>query len=718
MTVAAPPRRLVLDNRVGWRMDLLTEVDAADTLRLASHPVRPRPLADPSGALAGLTAPIWAAACGQLGIACLDGAGARVLVYDPCLEQFATFPCLAGLQAAHALAFDGAGLLWIAETGARRLLVIDLVLGRVVRTTVGPWAAPRPVLDQATGLPTGAWDWPPGTWEPTAVLALPQEAMLVADRAGARLWRVDRRGRRSPFAANVTLVAPSALAQDRDHRIYVVQDGLASVRVLNPDGSFAEDVSLPDPIAGRFDSPAVSVDADGVIWIGTRIDAPTWRLRRAQSGRCLPPEPVRPLPGFCTMLAFDRDGAAILGDARRPCVMRASERAYAPIGTALTGPLDSGLPGCLWDLVTLTASLPSGTRLMIDTFTADAAWSDAEIVALPADRWRSAQLTVTDADGTWDAAVLSPPGRYLWLRLTFSGDGTVTPEISRMEVNWPRVTSRRFLPSSLSPDPESADFLDRFMLAFDRVRTGYTQKLDLLAAFFDPLATPAADPGTSGPDFLDWLGAWIGVALERNWPVAARRRLVRQAASLFRLRGTPAGLKRHVALYTGVEPKLIEHFRLRRWLTLGTGRLDGGLALYGPEVVARLQLDVFAQTGQFELIDTGDPLTDPFGAYAHRATLLVPAADPADARYRATVERIVALAAPAHVEVSVRLLAAGFRVGCNAVLGAATRLPQRAGAVRLDTTQLDTPARLAGAQGFRLGPRGGARLGADTRLRM
>jgi phage tail-like protein len=698
-------------------MDLLTEVEAADTLHLASHPVRPRPLADPSGALAGLTAPIWAAACGALAIACLDGAGARVLIYDPCLEQFVAFPCLGGLNAARALAFDRHGLLWIAETGARRLLLIDLALGRVMHT-VGPWAVPTVVLDPATGLPTGALEWPSGIWEPTAVLALPDGAMLVADRAGNRLWRVDPRGRRSPFADDVALMAPIALTQDRDHRIYVVQDGLATVRVLHPDGSFAEDVSLPDPIASRFDAPTVSVDADGVIWIGTRIDAPTWRLRRAPSGRCLPAEPVRPVPGFCTVLAFDREGVAILGDARRPCVMRAPERAYAPTGTALTGPLDSRLPACLWDRVSLTATSPAGTRLLVETFTADAPWSDAEIVALPPDRWRSAELTVTDADGTWDAAVLSAPGRYLWLRLTFSGDGVVTPAISRIELNWPRVTSRRFLPASLSPDADAADFLDRFMLAFDRVRAGYTSKLDALAGFFDPLATPAADPGTFGPDFLDWLGAWIGVALERNWPVAARRQLVRQAAALFRLRGTPAGLKRHVALYTGVAPKLIEHFRLRRWLTLDTGRLDGGMALYGPELMARLQLDVFAQIGQFELVDTGDPLTDPFGAYAHRATLLVPATDPTDARYQAAIERIVALAAPAHVQVTVRLLAAGFRVGCDAVLGAATRLPLRAGPVQLDSSELGAPARLAGAPGFRLGPRGGARLGADTRLRM
>ena len=279
--------------------------------------------------------------------------------------------------------------------------------------------------------------------------------------------------------------------------------------------------------------------------------------------------------------------------------------------SALRSPARSiaGCPACLWDRVSLTATLPMGTRLCRrDLYRRCAVERCRDRSPCSDDRWSSAELTVTDADGTWDAAVLSPPGRYLWLRLTFSGDGLLTPEINRIEVNWPRVTSRRFLPASLSPDPDAADFLDRFMLAFDRIRAGYTRKLDVLAGFFDPLATPAADPGTFGPDFLDWLGAWIGVALERNWSVAARRQLVRQAASLFRLRGTPAGLKRHVALYTGVEPKLIEHFRLRRWVTLGTTTLDGGGSLYGPEVVARLQLDVFAQIGQFELMDTGDPV--------------------------------------------------------------------------------------------------------------
>jgi phage tail-like protein len=422
------------------------------------------------------------------------------------------------------------------------------------------------------------------------------------------------------------------------------------------------------------------------------------------------------MPANCPVLAFDHDGTAILGNALQPCVSRAPDRAYAASGTAVTLPLDSALPACAWDRVTLWATVPMGTRLFVSSFTTETSWDPADILGLPDDRWRMIEVSAPDADGSWDASILSDPGRFLWLRLTMCGDGASTPSISRAEVNWQRVTSRRFLPASLTPDVAAADFLDRFMTVFDRVRAGYTKHLDDLAGYFDPLATPAAASGTYGADFLDWVAAWIGVALERQWSLATRRQIVRQAPALFRIRGTPAGLKRHVALYTGIEPKLIEHFRLRRWMSLDSGHLGADSALYGPEIMARLQLDVFSRIGEFVLTDTGDPLLDPFNAYAHRATLLVPVADPTDAKLLAEIGRIVTLAAPAHVLVDVRLLGAGFQLGCSAVLGSATQLPCRPPPARLDGTTLGDRATLGGRVTLRLPPRGGIRLGYETRL--
>ena len=734
MTVKPP--RLVLDGRVGWRLGMLDQIDAAGVIRLRSHPVQPRPLNDPSGALGGLVSPVWAVAAGPLGYYLLDRAGSRILFYDACLELFAPLPCLGHgtgvgeVDGARALAVDRRGRLYVADTGNRRVQVIDTGLGRVVHVA-GPRvmaadgsmspAHATPVLDPVSGVPTGSVTWPAGTWQPAALLALPDGSVVVADRANATLLVMDPRGRIALFPDGAApdsshIVAPVALGRDRDGRIYVVQEGLAAVRVLDAGGGFVEDVTLPDAIADRFDAAAVSVDAAGVVWIADRINGPSWRLCRDAAGRCLPPEAVRPMPANCPLLAFDHDGRAILGSTLQPCVFRAAERAYATLGTVVSLPLDSALPACLWDRVTLWADVRVGTRLYVSSFTADTAWDQADILALPDDRWRNIEVGAADADGSWDASILSEPGRFLWLRLTMCGDGALTPSVSRIEVNWQRVTSRRFLPAALAPDAASADFLDRFMTVFDRVRAGYTRHLDDLAGYFDPLATPAAADGTYGPDFLDWLAGWIGVSLDRNWPVAVRRQIVRQAPALFRIRGTPTGLKRQVALHTGIEPKLIEHFRLRRWMSLDSGHLGADSALYGPEVMARLQLDVFSRIGEFVLTDTGDPLVDPFNAYAHRATLLVPTPDPGDARLLADVGRIVTLAAPAHVLVDIRLIAAGFQIGCSAVLGCATQLPCRPPHARLDGTTLGDRATLGGRVAFRLPARGGVRLGSETRL--
>lgn len=733
--------RIVLDGRVGWALARAVDVAAGgQALRLAAHPVHPRPLSDPSGALGGLAGPVWAAAAGPLAIFLLGSEGTRILSYDPCAEHFAPLAFLGGrgggagqLDAARAIAVDTRGRLVVADTGNRRLQVVDPKAGRVVRVTgpLAPDAAGRPravratpIIDPATGLPTGARGFPAGTWEPAALAALPDGGVLVADRAGHALWRVDMHGRVARFADGAApdgsrLVAPVGLARDRAGRVHVVQEGLAALRVLDAEGAFLEDVTLPEPIAARFAPPVLDIDAEGTLWIATRIPgARPLRLGRDAGGRCLPPEPAQAVPPECTLLAFDRDGAAILGDARRPCLLRAPDTAFAAAGEAIAGPLDSRLGQCLWDRVRLVASVSFGTRLAIATFTAEAPWSADEIAALPPERWQASEVGAPDRDGAWDAAVLSPPGRYLWLRLSFAADGADSPTVTRIEANWPRRTSRRHLPPAMAPGETSADFLDRLLLVFDRVRASGTRILDDLPGLFDPRATPAAAPDEYGTDFLDWLADWIGLALERAWPVDARRRLVAEAARLYRLRGTPRGLRRHVAIYTGTEPLLIEHYRMRRWQALDDTRLDAGARLWGPEVMARLQLDAFAQIGRFVLTDTGDPLTDPFGAAAHRATLLVPVTDAGDEALRATIERIAALATPAHVLLEVRLLAAGFRAGCEAVLGASTWLPARQAPARLDATSLGA-APLSGAPhgGFRLGPRGGARLGSgETRL--
>ena len=105
----------------------------------------------------------------------------------------------------------------------------------------------------------------------------------------------------------------------------------------------------------------------------------------------------------------------------------------------------------------------------------------------------------------------------------------------------------RLLPAVFQED----DFALRWMSALDEVLAPVVSVLDNVEHYFDPELAPA--------DFLAWLAAWAGVdELDETWPEQGQRELVAEAVALFRVRGTVAGLKRHLAIYTGAEPEIEE----------------------------------------------------------------------------------------------------------------------------------------------------------------
>jgi hypothetical protein len=193
---------------------------------------------------------------------------------------------------------------------------------------------------------------------------------------------------------------------------------------------------------------------------------------------------------------------------------------------------------------------------------------------------------------------------------------------------------------------------------------------------------------------------------------------VREAAGLYRVRGTPEGVRRFVSLFCGVEVRLLEHYRLRRWAIAGRGRLGDATELFGPEIVRRLQLDEFSEIGSFQLIDTDDPLRDPFFVYAHRFSLFLLACE--DERLLARARRVAELAKPAHTDVDVSAVEPRLRVGSQSTIGldsvvGAVPPPGRTGDARLGRGLVVGPdPRLGGRALAQIGTR--ARIGVDTGL--
>lgn len=112
------------------------------------------------------------------------------------------------------------------------------------------------------------------------------------------------------------------------------------------------------------------------------------------------------------------------------------------------------------------------------------------------------------------------------------------------------LTSPHPLIAGLPGIYQADDFSQRWLAGLDEVLAPVFLALDGFSAYLDPAITP--------DDFLDWLAGWVGVLLDENWPVARRRAFVAQAAGLYRLRGTPAGLAAHVRIFTGGEVEVVE----------------------------------------------------------------------------------------------------------------------------------------------------------------
>jgi phage tail-like protein len=605
----------------GWRVRELDHVDisaATCALVLSPAPGAERSAAEPSGTFGGLRLPINAAMGARGEVFLLDPVSGQLLVYDPCACCFRPLPCttraapaepadpclvsasqrrvpLDQLRDAQGLALCG-GDLFVADAGH----------GRVVRFTLhGP--VPRgelrlPPAERAAL----AHPWAPGS------LAFDGKGRLhVADAFNQRIDRFDARGRwqrRWDTPRRVWHIAFDC--EDRLHAVLADADGLVAVagtgngvlwqwrdlaapapELWRWDGDAARRLDLRSDALVGFAHPALAIDAAGRIQLPCEgPDASAW---------------------------FDARGA------RRTPEALALAPSYRRQGRYLSQALDSGIAGCTWHRVELRGSIPAGCTVKLRTFTAEIALDEAELALIDESAWSVPVVATATYGGSWDALIRSLPGRYASLRLELTGDGFETPQVCAVLVEYPRISLRRYLPAVFGAEPASADFTDRFTAIFDATLRSFERRLDRQATLFDPMLAPA-EATKDHIDFLSWIASWVGVVLARDWPEARRRRYLKAAARLYALRGTPRGLRAQLLLLLGFDaaaaccpaerpqrrcvplprncgpgPRLtpaqspallLEHFKLRRWLFAGAGRLGDDSVLWGQRIVNRSQL--------------------------------------------------------------------------------------------------------------------------------
>lgn len=149
-------------------------------------------------------------------------------------------------------------------------------------------------------------------------------------------------------------------------------------------------------------------------------------------------------------------------------------------------------------------------------------------------------------------------GRYLWFRIILIGTESLSPKISSVTVYFPKVSYLEYLPPVYREDFANNDFLDRFLAIFESIFFEIDFTIDHLSRWLDAAGTP--------PEFLDWLGSWIGAdqgrvesLYRKEFPEAKKREYISRAVSMYKERGTKAGLENLISFYTGKTPIIIEN---------------------------------------------------------------------------------------------------------------------------------------------------------------
>jgi phage tail-like protein len=641
-----------LDPLNGWRVMGAASglVFAGDGVRLGAQ-ARPIPDAEASGSFGGRTLPrgVAIAPDGRLFIADPQGQCVRVLLpawgeaerpadaapawpfrplwQRPAIDAEAAAGDPFALVRPTDVKLTCEGDLVIADPGAGRLIVLVLPKG-AVRRVIPLEGAPTALGFDAAG-----------------------RAYVVLAEAGRVLrfdrdWRIDTEYRGGAGA----LSAPSAIA--------VIGGPVCLCRAGDPCDCAARETGLPNGTAFLLDGAQVkALDPRGRpsdAALPEALDPPPILVGPDEALTFhRPPREALRLPG----LIVDRRGR--IGGV--PLVARPRRIVLPKTGSWIAGPFDGARDRFPWDRLVLDADVPDRTRIVVDSYADDAKIDSVRAANLAAEDW-TAPLAIEQGDLP-EILIQSPPGRYLWIRVRFVGDGEVTPLVRAVELSGPRASSLRFLPAPFHQDPESASFLDRLLAFFDSMLQEPAEKGRQIARYLDPDAVEATA-------FLDWLGAWFDWRFLAQWPEAVRRDMIREAIPFFRARGTVPGLRRLIRWHSGAPdpwPTIIEHFRLRN------------------------------RPAAPPLFIAGFPLSPASSDLAHNFTIVMPRAAVTDV---AQLERLIAAQKPAHTIAALRLVDSSFRIGrqssigVDTLIGSAPALPLGLGhlAQGLGTTAGGPPA--------------------------
>lgn len=525
---------------------------------------------------------------------------------------------------------------------------------------------------------------------PRDVVTDGRENLYVLDYGNRRIQKFDRRGRFVRFVGAGgahRLERPESIAVDEDGNLYVVDSGTATVERFGPDGAWQNTaVRWPDDIPKQFRDPgrltqpaAVAVGEGGIIYVGEKgegsLSVRLFDQRLDPARRYL--GRFGEYAGGCFKLVVGRGGRLFASCGPGGVLLFAGETDFQKRGAYYSRVFDSTIESCAWHRLDL--DVQPAEKSALETFfrvsDTEFARDEKEGVLLP---WLPLFSTPSGADAVEDALFKKAVGRYLQLKFVLTGDGSRTHRVKQARVYFERNSYLRYLPAIYQEDAAGRDFLERFLSIFESMSLDVEQEIEGVAKYFDPRAVNA--------EFLEWLGTWLAVLRDHNWPEEKRRELLGRAFRLYALRGTTRGLRQMIELFTGGATAVVEHHRLLTPLTLGATSTLGVSTVVGKTSARRLVLEESSRIGGFALIEADEPPERPFEAGAFDFTVIADTSRLQGDAQLAALRRLVEEEKPAHTRAFLRVGGGAMKLGGGAVLQVDTKLSQGFETARLGLT--------------------------------
>lgn len=489
------------------------------------------------------------------------------------------------------------------------------------------------------------WKQAPVPFDGAVAVAVDRHRIAIVDAAAGRVWVMLLKG--AQIIAEIAVTAPRDVSFGPNGDLVVAtENGCSLVRFSFNGRPFGDwPAAIPNERIARL-----AHDRQGLVWLAVDVGVGRYALfsqakgsfdfeqrdlealsaafertdaqRSDTGGFCLRRGQVDGTEGTLCWSWFGRPLAA-------ECIAPASTGSFSKQGQVLTEALDSGIPRCRWHRLRVDADVPAGTRISLAVATSEnpapapqgnahGKWAGFDAGVPHESDWQVV------APGQSDMLITKPAGRYLFLRLRLEGNGSATPHVRQIHLDFPRTTSADQLPAVYREDPTAGDFTERFLALFDAT----LGTVDQAVARFPALIKGAE----ARAEVLPWIARFLSVSLDQTWDAETRRRMLAAAPRLFRLRGTRDGLAQSIRLAFDMphDPAIIEHGLNRAW---------GALGGQGASAAARAQLGatrLFSRrqtrmvlgaspVGTTQIRSFGSPAEDPHATGAFRFSVGLPA---------------------------------------------------------------------------------------------